>query len=389
MSYVHAGVSQKSNEADVFRSVRSQGTAERKLSLGLIGPGRVGRVLLEQISAAKSRLAQDMGIALVFRGAAASTLMYLEEDGDFSDFSRSGPWATDLDAFVSHVSGDGQGHVLLVDCTASSSVADHYAGWLERGLHIVTPNKQAGSGPLARWTGIRSAQGAGARFRHETTVCAGLPVLSVLRDLLDTGDELLSIEGMFSGTLAWLCNRFDGSAPFSKLIHEARSLGYTEPDPRDDLSGIDVARKLVILAREAGWKLSLEDVQVQNLVTPEFSTMPLPQFMESLDRLDASMSLLLEGARSSGKVIRYVASLDSSGRAHVALRELPPDHAFAHTRLTDNVVQFTTRRYRSNPLQVQGPGAGQEVTAGGIFADILRIAESLSEFASVTDRASV
>jgi len=111
------------------------------------------------------------------------------------------------------------------------------------------------------------------------------------------------------------------------------SLGYTEPDPRDDLSGIDVARKLVILAREAGWKLSLEDVQVQNLVTPEFSTMPLPQFMESLDRLDASMSLLLESARSSGKIIRHVASLDSSGRAHVALMALPLDHAFAHTWL--------------------------------------------------------
>jgi aspartokinase/homoserine dehydrogenase 1 len=208
-------------------------------------------------------------------------------------------------------------------------------------------------------------------------VCAGLPVVQTLRDLLDTGDELLAVEGMFSGTLAWLCNRHDGAQSFSALVREAHALGYTEPDPRDDLSGMDVARKLVILAREAGWSMSLEDVEVESLVPAALAGLPLDAFMERLHELDAPMAAKLDQARAQGGVLRHVAHLDRHGRASVKLAVLPAAHAFAHSRLTDNVVQFTTRRYCDNPLLVQGPGAGPEVTAAGIFADLLRIAESL------------
>jgi aspartokinase/homoserine dehydrogenase 1 len=246
---------------------------------------------------------------------------------------------------------------------------------------VVTASKHAGSGPWPRYEAIRAAiaasPGGAARFRYEATVGAGLPVIQTLRDLLDTGDEVWAIEGMLSGTLAYLFNRFDGSEPFSRLVREARELGYTEPDPRDDLSGLDVARKLVILARELGWRTSLETVELESLVPEALRDLPLDGFLSRLDALDAPMTAALRDARAQGQVLRYVARLDKSGRASVRLAALPATHAFAHARLTDNVVQFTTRRYAENPLVVQGPGAGPEVTAAGVFADVLRIGAAL------------
>jgi len=198
-------------------------------------------------------------------------------------------------------------------------------------------------------------------------------VITTLRDLVDTGDEVQCIEGIFSGTLAWLFNRFDGSQPFSALVAEAKALGYTEPDPRDDLSGIDVARKLVILAREAGRDLSLEAVQVESLVPAALRDCGADAFLQALPGSDAALLQRLEVARGRGCVLRYVARLDGQG-ASVGLMEVPEGHAFANLRLTDNVVQFRTRRYCDNPLVVQGPGAGPEVTAAGVFADLLRVA---------------
>jgi bifunctional aspartokinase / homoserine dehydrogenase 1 len=208
-------------------------------------------------------------------------------------------------------------------------------------------------------------------------VVAVLPTISTLRDLLDTGDEVLAIDGMLSGTLAWLFNRHDGRAPFSALVREARAAGYTEPDPREDLSGMDVARKLVILAREMGGRLSLAGVEIESLVPGALRECSPEDFLARLESLDAPLVARLEAARGRGRVLRYVAHLDREGGARVTLEELAPDHAFAHARLTDNVVQFTTRRYRENPLVVQGPGAGPEVTAAGVFADLLRVAAGL------------
>ena len=351
----------------------------RMLAVGLIGPGRVGSALLTQLRAAQGRLA-EAGLELKLRGVAASRRMWLDSDDPDLNYrcDRAQIWRpTDLRQFARHVLGDDGRHAMLIDCSANDEVASHYPLWLAEGVHVVTPNKLAGSGPLERWQAIRAACGAGARFRYEATVCAGLPVVQTLRDLLDTGDELLAVDGMFSGTLAWLCNRHDGSRPFSALVREAHALGYTEPDPRDDLSGLDVARKLVILARETGWALSLDDVEVQSLVPAHLAALDAEAFMERLDELDAPMAAQLAMARAEGGVLRHVASLDRDGRASVKLAVLPASHPFAYTRLTDNVVQFTTRRYHDNPLLVQGPGAGPEVTAAGVFGDLLRIAESL------------
>ncbi len=353
---------------------------QRVLAVGVIGPGRVGSALLEQLRAAQPRLARDRGLELKLCGVVASKRMWLDCDDAELNARHGGAqiWRpNDLDAFAEHVRGNDGRHALLIDCSANDVVAAHYPHWLAAGLHVVTPNKLAGSGPLPRWQAIRAACASGARFRYEATVCAGLPVVQTLRDLLDTGDELLAVDGMFSGTLAWLCNRHDGHQPFSALVREAHALGYTEPDPRDDLSGLDVARKLVILAREAGWPLSLEDVDLQGLVPPALAALSRDDFMQRLDELDAPMAAKLAEARAAGGVLRHVAQLDRHGRASVRLQVLPATHAFAHTRLTDNIVQFSTRRYCDNPLSVQGPGAGPEVTAAGVFTDLLRIAESL------------
>ncbi len=352
----------------------------RTLAVGLIGPGRVGTALLAQLRAAQSRLMRDSGLELKLCGVVASKRMWLDcDDDELNDRHGAQIWRpNDLDAFAAHVRGDDGRDALLIDCSANDEVAARYAAWLAAGIHVVTPNKLAGSGEFSRWQAIRAACASGARFRYEATVCAGLPVVQTLRDLLDTGDELLAVEGMFSGTLAWLCNRHNGQHPFSALVREAHALGYTEPDPRDDLSGLDVARKLVILAREAGWPLSLEDVDLQSLVPESLAALPLEAFMERLDALDAPLAARLVEARAEGGVLRHVAHLDRHGHASVRLAVLPTSHAFAHSRLTDNVVQFSTRRYCDNPLLVQGPGAGPEVTAAGVFADLLRIAESLA-----------
>ena len=274
-------------------------------------------------------------------------------------------------------------HSVIIDCTASATVAGRYAEWLGAGIHVVTPNKKANSADLTYYRALREARRAGnAHYLYEATVGAGLPVVHTLRDLRETGDEITSIEGIFSGTLAYLFNIYDGRTAFSEIVRDARHRGYTEPDPRDDLSGLDVGRKLIILGREMGLELELADVRIESLVPAGLETGSIEEFMARLSRHDGPMRERLETARARGKVLRYVGRLtcerpSGSGAATVGLVELDAKHAFANIALTDNVVRFATRRYCDNPLIVQGPGAGPEVTAGGVFADLLRLSAYL------------
>jgi aspartokinase/homoserine dehydrogenase 1 len=238
----------------------------------------------------------------------------------------------------------------------------------------VTPNKKAPSGPLAAYDQLHEVRrNHNTRFLYETTVGAALPIIGTLRDLRETGDEIRSIEGIFSGTLAYLFNTWDGSQPFSAVVRAAKAMGYTEPDPRDDLSGMDVARKLIILGREMGLRLELTDVAVESLVPPALAGCTVEEFLERLGEFDDGMLDRLTSARRQGQVMRYVASVDADGRTQVGLVELPATHPFANIALTDNIVRFQTARYDRNPLIVQGPGAGPAVTAAGVFADLLRI----------------
>ncbi|MBV9697718.1 MAG: bifunctional aspartate kinase/homoserine dehydrogenase I [Gammaproteobacteria bacterium] len=352
------------------------------LSIGVIGPGTVGRALLEQLASQSERLRDEFKLDLRVRGILASRRMLLGEPGvalpTWRAAFNSGSVPADLGRFLEHVRVDYLPHTVLVDCTASDAIAAHYADWLAAGIHIVTPNKKANSAALADYERLRSARRqGGAHYLYEATVGAGLPVVQTLRDLRETGDEIESIEGIFSGTLAYLFNVYDGSRSFSAIVAEARARGFTEPDPRDDLSGMDVARKLIILAREMGQRLELRDVQVESLVPTELVPGPSEDFMAQLPRYDARMLERLGTARARGRVLRYTGKITAAGRASVGLQELERNHPFANIALTDNVVRFATRRYCDNPLIVQGPGAGPEVTAGGVFADLLRLAAYL------------
>jgi aspartokinase/homoserine dehydrogenase 1 len=350
------------------------------VNIGVVGPGKVGSALLTQLRLAAPRLLRDCNLELRLRAVSDSRHMWLDCDDDALNGRVHGAqiWRpAELDEFAAYVAGERNETAVLADCTASDIVADRYAGWLAAGIHIVTPNKRAASGPLERWRRIGAAASAsGARLHYEGTVGAGLPVVQTLRDLIDTGDELMAVEGMLSGTLAWLFNRFDGSQRFSALVREAHAMGYTEPDPRDDLSGMDVARKLVILSREAGLPLSLEDVAVRSLIPAELAQCSREDFMENLEGMDGPMAVLLAEARMAGGVLRHVARLDGR-QASVGVQVIERDHAFAHSRLTDNVVRFATRRYCDNALVVQGPGAGPEVTAAAVFTDLLRVAGAM------------
>ncbi|MDW8260235.1 MAG: bifunctional aspartate kinase/homoserine dehydrogenase I, partial [Gammaproteobacteria bacterium] len=257
-------------------------------------------------------------------------------------------------------------------------IAGHYREWLAGGVHIVTPNKKANSAALDEYRALQEARRAsGAHYLYEATVGAGLPVIQTLRDLRETGDDIHSIEGIFSGTLAYLFNVFDGKKSFSDIVRDAKQRGYTEPDPREDLSGMDVARKLIILGREMGLALELSDVRVESLVPDGLEGGSSEEFLARLPQYDAAMQKRFTAASERGKVLRYVGRLNAAGEASVGLHEFPTRHAFANIALTDNIVRFATRRYCDNPLIVQGPGAGPEVTAGGIFADLLRLAAYL------------
>ena len=375
-------------DADATRALRAAHSAfwlsPQTVSVGLIGPGQVGRALLSQMAEVLPKLRARSQVDLRLRGIANSGYMALDHfaihpDEAIDRLTGMTTQAFDADAFAAHVRAEHLPHALIVDCSGSEAMARHYPAWIATGIHVVTPSKHAGSGDWERYAAIREAQRAGGgRFLYEATVGAGLPVIQTLRNLLDTGDELLAIDGMLSGTLAWLFNTFDGTRPFSALVREARELGYTEPDPRDDLSGLDVARKLVILARESGSELSLDDVGIESLVPAHLQSVPRDEFLARLEELDAPMQARLDAARAQGLGLRHIAHLSRERGARVGVVALPAEHACRHTRLTDNLVQFTTARYAGNPLVVQGPGAGPQVTAAGVFGDILAIAHSLS-----------
>ncbi|CAL9093598.1 unnamed protein product [Musa textilis] len=355
------------------------------LAMGIIGPGLIGGTLLDQLRDQAAALKEKFNIDLRVMGITGSRTMILSDMGiDLSrwrEIQKEKAEVADLDKFAKHVN---ENHffpnTVLVDCTADTNVANHYYDWLQKGIHVITPNKKANSGPLDRYLKLRTLQRLSyTHYFYEATVGAGLPIISSLQGLLETGDKILHIEGIFSGTLSYIFNNFKGTRAFSEVVFEAKEAGYTEPDPRDDLSGTDVARKVIILARESGLKLELSDIPVQSLVPePLRACSSSDKYMQQLPNFDKELSEERDDAEASGEVLRYVGVVDVvNEKGSVELRRYKKEHPFAQLSGSDNIIAFTTTRYKDQPLIVRGPGAGAEVTAGGVFSDILRLASYL------------
>ncbi len=336
----------------------------------LLGTGVVGGAFLKLldtpaaaslrlVGAANSRRQQINPVRLADRGLRER----LKTAGDARDDAAL------LDALAA---GDAACKV-IIDATASAALAAHHPEWLARGHHVVTASKALAGGDLAGWRALQGALARGGRYGDSATVGAGLPVLAALRRLRACGDRLLALEGVFSGSLSWLFNQYDGTRPFSALLREARECGYTEPDPRADLSGEDVARKLLILARNAGFALDRDGVEVASLVPESLRTLDAVAFLDRLQALDAPLAARHAEAAARGHVLRHLARLDRHGRARVGLVTVPAEHPAARLRGTDNLFALTTTRYRAQPLVIQGPGAGPEVTAQALLGDVLAL----------------
>lgn len=347
------------------------------LNLFICGVGTVGGKLIEQIRSQQQKLMQQRGLKLNVVGIASSHHAMFSREG--FDLSR---YREQLDAsepssherLRSEVIGMNIFNSVFVDCTASAEVASLYKDFLEHNISVVAANKVAPSAPFKEYKELKqTAMRKGVKFLFETNVGAGLPIINTINDLVNSGDKLLRIEAVLSGTLNFIFNNISATVPFSEAVRRAKEEGYSEPDPRIDLSGKDVVRKLVILAREAGYELEQEDVKKQLFIPESFFNGTLEEFWQNLPSLDEEFEKRRRVLESENKRWRFVAKLDE-GKASVALCEVDAKHPFYSLEDSNNIILLTTERYKEYPMLIQGYGAGADVTAAGVFADIMSIA---------------
>lgn len=356
--------------------------AEKQIGLVLFGKGNIGSRWLELFGREQKSLSARTGFEYVLAGVVDSRRSLLSYDG--LDASRALAFFADEaveqdeESLFLWMRAHPFDDLVVLDVTASEQLADQYLDFASHGFHVISANKVAGASSSDRYRQIRDAFAkTGRRWLYNATVGAGLPVNHTVRDLRESGDSILSISGIFSGTLSWLFLQYDGTVPFTELIDQAWQQGLTEPDPRVDLSGQDVMRKLVILAREAGYDIEPDQVRVESLVPKNCEGESVDHFFENGETLNDQMQQRFEAAQEMGLVLRYVARFDANGKARVGVEAVRSEHPLASLLPCDNVFAIESRWYRDNPLVIRGPGAGRDVTAGAIQSDINRLAQLL------------
>lgn len=353
--------------------------SDRKLlNIFLVGTGLIGNALIKMMKDQFQKLAKDNLLEVNVVAVANSKKMLFDEEGlsldsCIAEMKQQG-FPMNMTGFVEQMISANKPNSIFVDCTSSEEVTGFYAGILDANISIVTPNKKANSGPLEKYQNLKAiAFKRSVKFFYETNVGAGLPVINTLNDLLLSGDQVISIEGVLSGTLNFIFSSFTEGKKFSDVVKEAKAKGYTEPDPRDDLSGTDVARKILILSRETGLTLDLSDIEVQNLVPQDCrGDMTVDQFFSALEKHDEVFEQLRVEASVKKQKLRYKAVLQN-GKVNVQLGSVDEHHPFYSLSGSDNIILLTTERYHDRPMVIRGPGAGAAVTAAGVFADIIRI----------------
>ena len=351
----------------------------RIIDVYLAGVGRVGTAFLDQLRSQAATLARNENTHVRLAGVATSKRMLIDPRGiDHAGWRArldSEGQPCDLDAFVGALVEPRRPTSVFVDCTASERTASLFPRLIAAGVPVIAANKRPFADRLDAYRTLKDAVARGAAVHYETTVGAGLPVLGTLSDLVRTGDRVNSIDGVLSGTVGFVLDRIRGGTPLSEAVKDAHARGYSEPDPRDDLMGADVARKILILGREAGYALEPDAVTTIPLVPAEWSALSLEEFWSVLPSLDDAFAARQADAERSGRRLCYLARV-AGGRATVGLEAVDQSHPCATLSGTDNLIAFSTDRYDATPLVVRGPGAGPHVTAAGVFADVLRAART-------------
>lgn len=354
----------------------------RKYHLFIMGIGLIGGTLIEQIHQQKDTLLREKGIDLRVAGIANSKCMFFDSKGidlnDYRSLVTLSNKPSSPEAFLREMVALNLPNSIFVDNTANVDIPNLYDQILNRNISVVTPNKIATSSSFERYRQLKKiARQRNIHFLYETNVGAGLPVLSTIKSLLDSGDNIRKIEGVLSGSLSYIFNNYTSTSKFVDWIKDAKEKGFTEPDPREDLSGSDVKRKIVILSREAGFALESEEVLAEPILPKScMEAMGVGAFLKCVEEEDQQFEKQIKTAESRGEKLRFIASMEG-GKAAIGLQSVGPSNPFYGLQGSDNMIVLTTDRYHSNPLVIRGPGAGADVTAAGVFSDIILITQSI------------